>query len=274
MRSLFLAALLLAPVMPAAAQTLDATTTQKLDAALTGAQRTPEERARDKDRRPKETLAFFGLRANMTVVEVQPGGGWWTDILAPVLRDQGKLLVALNTNPNANRQGLGATLSRMVAEPTVFDKVDVIDYGASRGTALGPANSADMVFVSRHMHGLIHNNLAPQAMTLFFAALKPGGVLAIEQQRWPEGGADPVKKPSWTSDYSAYVRESKVIALATAAGFRLAARSDISANPRDTRDHPQDSWSLPPNFAGGDVDKAKFAAIGEADRMTLKFVKP
>jgi predicted methyltransferase len=271
---ILLAAALLVPSVPAAAQTLDATTAQKLDAAISGAQRSPEERARDKDRRPRETLAFFGLKSNMTVIEVSPGGGWWTDIFAPVLRESGKLKIAFNTNPNVNRQGMGSTLVRFAAAPDVFDKVEVIDYGPSRGTALGPANSVDMIFVSRHMHGLINNNMAPQAMKLYFDALKPGGVLAIEQQRWPEGGADPVKKPSWIYPNSGYVRESAVIALATAAGFKLAARSDINANARDTRDHPQDTWSLPPTLAGGAKDRAKFAAIGEADRMTLKFVKP
>lgn len=274
MRPFVLAVALLAPAVPAAAQALDPATAPKLEAALGGAVRSAEERARDRDRRPAETLAFFGLSDTMTVIEVQPGGGWWTDILAPVLRDRGKLKVALNINPNTNRQGLASTLERLGDTPTVFDKVEVIDYGPSRNTTLGPANSADLILVSRHMHGLINNNLAPQAMTLFFAALKPGGVLAIEQQRWPEGVADPVKKPSWTYPYSGYVRESKVIELATAAGFRLAARSELGANTRDTRNHPQDTWSLPPTFAGGDTDRARFAAIGEADRMTLKFVKP
>lgn len=259
----------------AAAPTLDPQTAQLLDAALAGDHRTAEEKARDVYRHPKEALAFYGLKSNMTVIEVSPGAGWWTDVLAPVLRDGGKLQVALNTNLNSGaRRGLGDTLTRYAAAPKVFDKVELITYAPSQGTKLGVDGSADMVLVFRHMHGLIGGNLAPQALKLYFDALKPGGVLAIEQHRWPDALPYPEKKDGWQGPNSGYIKEADVIALATAAGFKLAGKSEVNANPKDTRDHPGGVWSLPPVLRGGDVDKDKYLAIGESDRMTLKFVKP
>ena len=259
----------------AAAPALDPATDQLLDAAIAGEHRTPEEKARDVYRNPKEALAFYGLRSNMTVIEVSPGAGWWTDILAPVLRDGGKLQVALNTNINSGaRRGLGETLTRYATTPKVFDKVELITYAPTQGTKLGTDGSADMVLVFRHMHGLIGGNLAPQALKLYFDALKPGGVLAVEQHRWPADKPYPAGKATPGADPIGYLKEADVIALATAAGFTLAAKSEINANPKDTRDHPNGVWSLPPTLRGGEVDKDKYLAIGESDRMTLKFVKP
>ncbi len=259
----------------AAAPVLDATTAALLDASLAGDHRTAEEKARDKYRNPKEALAFYGLKSTMTVIEVSPGGGWWTDVLAPVLREGGKLQVAMNTNLNSGaRRGLGETLSRFAASPKVFDKVEIIPYAPSQGVPIGADGSADMVLVFRHMHGLVGANLAPQTLKLYFDALKPGGVLAIEQHRWPEDKPYPAGKATAGNPPIGYLKESDVIALATAAGFKLAGRSDVNANPKDTKDHPNDVWSLPPTLRGGDVDKEKFLAIGESDRMTLRFVKP
>lgn len=258
-----------------ASPVLDPATEQLLDAAIAGDHRTPEEKARDVYRNPKAALAFYGLKSNMTVIEVSPGAGWWTDILAPVLRDGGKLQVALNTNLNSGaRRGLGDTLTRYAATPKVFDKVELITYAPSQGTKLGTDGGADMVLVFRHMHGLIGGNLAPQAMKLYFDALKPGGILAIEQHRWPDAQPYPEKKEGWQGPNSGYIKEADVIALATAAGFKFAGKSEINANPKDTRDHPGGVWSLPPVLRGGDVDRDKYLAIGESDRMTLKFVKP
>jgi predicted methyltransferase len=211
----------------------------------------------------------------MTVIEVSPGGGWWTDILAPVLREKGKFIIGVNTNLNGpGRRGLGATLTRLGETPDVFDKVEITHYAPSQGTKLGPDNSADMVLAFRHLHGLIGANLAPQAMKIYFDVLKPGGILAIEQHRWPDAVPYPEKKEAWGYENSGYIKEADIIALASAAGFKLAGRSEVNANPKDTRDHPQGVWSLPPSLRGGDVDRAKFVAIGESDRMTLKFVKP
>lgn len=259
----------------AAAPVLDPATAQLLDAAIAGDHRTPEEKARDVYRNPKQALAFYGLKSTMTVIEVSPGGGWWTDILAPVLRDGGKLQVAMNTNLNSGaRRGLGDTLTRYAATPKVFDKVEIIPYAPSQGTKIGADGSADMVLVFRHMHGLVGGNLAPKALKLYFDALKPGGVLAIEQHRWPDDKPYPAGKATPGADPIGYLKEADVIALATAAGFRLDGRSEVNANAKDTRDHPDGVWSLPPTLRGGETNKAKFLAIGESDRMTLRFVKP
>lgn len=254
---------------------IDPATAALLDAALVSDLRSAEERARDVYRNPKETLAFFGLRQDMTVIEVSPGGGWWTDILAPVLREKGKLQVGMNTDINsAARRGLGATLTRFAEKPDSFDKVEIINYAPSKGTKLGADNSADMILVMRHLHGLAGSNLVPQAMKLYFDALKPGGILAVEQHRWPDTEPYPAKQEKWGYENNGYLKEADVIAMAEAAGFKLQAKSEINANPKDSRDHPHGVWSLKPNLRGGDTDRAKYEAIGESDRMTLKFVKP
>lgn len=259
----------------AAAPALDPTTAQLLDAAIAGEHRTATEKARDVYRHPKEALAFYGLNSTMTVIEVSPGAGWWTELLAPLLRDGGKLQVAMNTNLNGGgRRGLGETLARYAAAPKIYDKVELINYAPAQGAKLGVDGSADMVLVFRHMHGLIGSNLAPQALKLYFDALKPGGVLAIEQHRWPDAQPYPARKEGWEGANSGYIKEADVIALATAAGFKLFGKSEVNANPEDTRDHPRGVWNLPPVLRDGAVDKDKYLAIGESDRMTLKFVKP
>jgi len=192
-----------------------------------------------------------------------------------VLRERGKLQVAMGTNLNGpGRGGLGATLTRFAAAPDMFGKVEIVNYAPSQGAKIGTDGSADMVLVMRHMHGLIGNKIAPQAMKLYFDALKPGGILAIEQHRWPAGKPYPAKQEAWGYENNGYITEADVIALATAAGFRLAGRSEINANPKDTRDWPHGVWSLKPTLRGDEATKAARAAIGESDRMTLKFVKP
>jgi predicted methyltransferase len=258
-----------------ATPTLSPATAALLDAALAGDQRSAEEKARDVYRHPKEALAFYGFEASQTVVEVSPGAGWWTDVLAPVLRDNGKLIIAINADVNGpSRAGLGATLSRFAAKPKAFDKVEIAHYAPSKGTKIVADGSADMVLVFRHIHGLVGANIAPQALKLYFDALKPGGTLAVEQHRWPESKPYSVDAKTGKNAVIGYLKESDVIALATTAGFKLAGKSEINANPKDTKDHPNNVWSLPPTLEGGDVDKAKYLAIGESDRMTLKFVKP
>jgi predicted methyltransferase len=258
-----------------AAPVLDAETAAALDLALAGAHRKEADKARDGARHPAAMLAFFGLKNTMTVIEVSPGGGWWTDVLAPVLRDKGTLIAAQNTNVNGTaRRSLGATLTRFAATPDVFGKVQLTNYDVTNAAPLGPDNSADMVLVMRHMHGLIGNNLADKALKMYFNVLKPGGVLAVEQHRWPEGKPYPERQESWGYVNNGYIKESDVIKMAEAAGFKLAGKSEINANPKDSKDHVNGVWSLPPVLRGGDVDKDKFMAIGESDRMTLKFVKP
>jgi predicted methyltransferase len=263
------------PAAAIAAPTLSPATATLLDAALAGDQRSAEEKARDVYRHPKEALAFYGFDASQTVIEVSPGAGWWTDVLAPVLRDTGKLIVATNADVNgSSRSGLGATLSRFAAKPKAFDKVEIAHYAPSKGTKIAADASADMVLVFRHLHGLVNAGLAPQTLKLYFDALKAGGILAIEQHRWPETKAYKMDEKTGKNTMTGYLKESDVIALATAAGFKLAAKSEINANAKDTKDYPNGVWALPPTLDASEADKAKNLAIGESDRMTLKFVKP
>jgi predicted methyltransferase len=265
----------MAPAAAVPAPTLDAATAALLDASLAGDQRTAVEKARDVYRHPKEALAFYGLTSTQTVIEVSPGGGWWTDVLAPVLRDNGKLIVAMNADVNgASRGGLGATLTRFAEKPKAFDKVEIVHYAPSKATKIGADGTADMVLVFRHMHGLARNGIVPQALKLYYDALKPGGVLAIEQHRWPEDKAMPIDAKTGKPAVNGYLKESDVTALATAAGFKFVGKSEINTNPKDTKDHKDGVWSLPPTLQGGDVDKDKYLAIGESDRMTMKFIKP
>lgn len=238
-----------------------------LNAALNGAQRSAENKARDQYRHPAETLVFFGIKPTMTVVEIAPGEGWYTEILAPYLRDQGKLVVAPGTLNGPGRSGLGATLTKLGSDAKVYDKVEVVDYAPTLGVVGVKPGSADMVVLFRHMHGRIYSNNGPQSMKLYFDALKPGGILGIEQHRLPENRARPEK-------ITGYIKESELIKLAEDAGFKFAGKSEINANPKDTADWPSGVWTLPPTLQLGDKDKAKYLAIGESDRMTLKFVKP
>ncbi len=259
-----------------AAPKLDVATTTLLDAALIGDQRSDAEKARDVYRHPKDALAFYGLSASQSVIEIFPGGGWWTNVLAPVLRDKGKLTVAMNTDLNnaSARGGLGKTLERYAAKPKVFDKVEIANFDPAHNTKLGADGSADMVLLFRDMHNLIADNKAAITLKLVFDVLKKGGVLAIEQHRWPDAKAYPAKRPDWEDGNWGYVKTSEVMALAKAAGFTLASASEVNANAKDTKDYPNSVWSLPPTLADGDKDKAKYLAIGESDRMTLRFMKP
>lgn len=237
-----------------------------LDAAIAGGHRDDKNRGRDVYRHPKETLTFFGLKPNMTVVEVSPGGGWYTEILAPVLKDQGKLIAA-HADPNGGayaRRTLGAYLGKLAANQDVYGKVEVAAFDPAKPLLTVAPGSADMVLTFRNVHNW--GDSAPNAFKLFFNALKSGGVLGVVEHRWPEN------KPS--DPKSGYMKESEVIRMAEAAGFKLAGKSDVNANPKDTKDYPKGVWTLPPNFREGDKDRGKYAEIGESDRMTLRFVKP
>lgn len=245
-------------------------TAMLLDSALAGSHRSPENRARDTYRHPKETLTFFGLQPNMTAVEVSPGGGWYTEVLAPVLRDGGAYYAAHN-NPAASEgaaKGVARFKEKLAAHPAVYDKVKVSSFGKDHYDSLAPAGSADMVLTFRNIHNWMAQDFAPQAFQAFFKALKPGGVLGVVEHRLPENATQDPKAGS------GYVKQSEVIRMAEAAGFKLVAKSEINANPKDTADHPKGVWTLPPNYSLGEQDKAKYAAIGESDRMTLRFVKP
>ena len=238
----------------------------KLQAVAGGAHRAEAERARDRYRHPVETLAFFGIRERMTVVEIYPGGGWYTRILAPFLKDQGTLYLAARRPGVAPRGATDALREELAARPETFGKpaFTVFEKGEYE---IEPAGSADMVLTFRNVHNWMGDGQAEEVFRAMYRALKPGGVLGVVEHRADPGPQDPRAR-------SGYVTEAHVIKLAEGAGFRLAARSEINANPKDTKDHPKGVWTLPPNYALRDVDREKYAAIGESDRMTLRFVKP
>ncbi|WP_448578933.1 class I SAM-dependent methyltransferase [Thermaurantiacus sp.] len=241
-----------------------------LDAAIAGPQRSDENRARDRYRHPKETLLFFNFRPDMTVVEIGPAGGWYTEILAPALKGRGQYIAAFN-NPNASPAAAKAKEEFIgkFSDPAVFGNIMVSNFGPGIMASMAAPGSADLVVTFRAMHGLIGRNQAEEAFRAFYTVLKPGGYLGIEQHRQKE---DRPNLPG--AMQGGYVKESQVIALAEAAGFRLVGRSEINANPKDTADWPDGVWTLPPTLALKDKDREKYMAIGESDRMTLLFQKP
>jgi predicted methyltransferase len=242
-----------------------------LDTVLAGAQRSAENRARDVYRHPAQTLGFFGIEPDMVVVELWPGQGWYTEILAPWLRANGKLYAAhfpADSTAEYYQRGLAAFRQKLAAEPAVYDRVVLTELGPPEKVAIAPAGSADAVLTFRNMHNWWGQGTDAQVMQAAFAALKPGGVLGIVEHRAAPGAtAEQVKN-------SGYMTEEMVIAAAQAAGFVLEAKSEINANPRDTKDYPKGVWTLPPRLALGEQDRAKYLAIGESDRMTLRFRKP
>jgi predicted methyltransferase len=248
-----------------------AATAAALDSAIAGAHRTDAARARDQYRHPRETLLFFGLRPDMTVVEVSPGAGWYTDILAPVLKNKGRYVAAHNNpagSPGAQKQR-AAFIERAKANAALFGPIAVTSFGKGIEGNLAAPGSADLVLTFRNVHNWKGAGFAEDAFKAFYAALKPGGVLGVVEHRLPEDRAD-----TEDSRRSGYVKQSEVVRLAEAAGFKLVASSEINANPKDTADYPKGVWTLPPTLTLGDTDREKYLAIGESDRMTLRFVKP
>lgn len=243
---------------------------RSLDQVLAGAWRTPENMARDTYRHPRETLAFFGIAPGRTVVEITPGGGWYAEILAPWL---GAGYVAAIVDPQALPEGRRdyyarskATLEMLFASsPERYGQARVVAYDPA-APVFGPPGSADAVLTFRNVHNWRSSGQAEGMFKGFFDVLKPGGVLGVVEHRAAAAVAD--------DDGSGYVGQDQVIALATAAGFRLDEASEINANPRDTRDHPNGVWTLLPTNRHDEADRAKYQAIGESDRMTLRFVKP
>ncbi len=244
-----------------------------LDSAIAGPHRSAANKARDAYRRPKETLLFLGIKPGMTVAEIWPDSGWFAEILAPALRDSGRYVAAqypiehatTSAGRRAARQAFDAKLR---ANPAVYDKVVVSDLAAPDRLAMVPPGTADMVLSFRSVHVWAFRGHDDVMFKAAFDAQKPGGILGVEDHRAPEG------TPKQKQVDSGYMSESYVIAAAEKAGFRLDARSEINANPRDTRDYGKGVWALPPSFAYGEQDRAKYMAIGESDRMTLRFVKP
>jgi predicted methyltransferase len=242
----------------------------KLQATIDGPQRSNQNRLRDVYRHPLETLSFFGLRDDQTVVEISPSTGWWTEILAPYLRDHGTYYAAVPDNKSASpeqRDHIRQFGAKLAGDPQVYDKVIVTEF-ASGKVKSAPPGSADLVLTFRNIHNWLANGTVDSAFRAFYRVLKPGGVLGVEEHR-----ASP-DRPQDRQAKSGYVREDVIIALAEKAGFRLAARSEINANPKDTKDYPAGVWTLPPTLRLKDQDRDRYLAIGESDRATLKFVKP
>ncbi len=234
-----------------------------LKAAVDSTSRSAQDRARDQYRHPIETLEFFGIKPGMTVVEIWPGGGWYTEILAPYLHDRGKLYAAASAGENADEYK-----KKLASDPARFGKVVVTQLDPPDKMQIAPAGTADMVVTFRNVHNWMRGGNAEAVFKAMYAALKPGGILGIVEHR-----GDP-SKPQDPKAASGYVREDAVITLAEEAGFILAGKSDLNANPKDTKDYAKGVWTLPPSLAMKDSDKARYLAIGESDRMTLKFLKP
>ena len=234
-----------------------------LDAALAGAHRTQENKARDVYRHPKETLSFFGVSAGQQVIELWPGRGWYTEILAPLLHDQGTLIAAAPDNKYLTRYR-----EMLGARADLYGNVEVRVVSLPDASSLGPDGSADVVLTFRNVHNWLGGGFAEALQASVFKVLKPGGVYGVVEHRGNKGmTAEQIEK-------NGYVPEEDVIALVTKAGFVLEERSEINANLKDTKDHPEGVWTLPPGYALGEKDRAKYAEIGESDRITLRFRKP
>ena len=254
-------------VAPAPAQAPSAALKQ----AVAAASRTEAYKARDQYRHPAETLAFFGIKSSDTVVEIWPGGGWYTEILAPYLgQGGGRLILA-----NAKGQYGKTITAELESDPAIYGKVERAAFPTLLGgTGVAPG-TADAVLTFRNVHnwrgGYQHpdkQDYSLEALREIYAMLKPGGVLGIEDHRLPES-ADNEREKS-----SGYIKVSTVRRLAEQAGFQFAGASEVNANKKDTADWPKGVWTLPPTYAEGEADRAKYQAIGESDRMTLKFIKP
>lgn len=267
MRVLLLPALVAGAVMsPVQAQDVEAL----IDRAMTGSHRSDANKARDKYRHPKETLLFFGLKPNMTVVEITPGAGWYTEILAPVMRG-GVYYAAIfqisEKSSEIQRTNDRKLRDKLAGDADLYGKVELSVF-APNAIQVAPADSADMVLTFRNVHNWAKAGNADSMFKAFYDALKPGGILGVKDHR-----AKP-DTPFENQIESGYMTEIWVIETAQKAGFKLESKSDINSNPKDTKDHPSGVWTLPPTLRLGDKDREKYLAIGESDRMTLKFVKP
>ena len=241
----------------------------ELERLLAASHRGERNRVRDPYRHPLEAIAFFGIRPQSTVVEILPGSaGYYMEILAPFLREKG-LYIAANRDETAAPQYLAdhqKLLDRLKAEPALYGKVQVTKFNAGLHD-IAPRGSADFVITFRNLHNWIERGETEGALRAFHRALKPGGVLGVVDHR---GRTDRDQEAQMKSGY---VREDYAIALIERNGFVLTGRSEVNANPRDTKDHPEGVWTLPPTYRLKDKDRAKYAAIGESDRFTLKFVR-
>ncbi len=250
---------------------------QAIESAVSGSWRSSDAKARDSQRHPVDALEFWGLKPGMSILEIQPGGGWWTEILAPYARANKGAFYATaadlsDATLSENAKKGRADFAAKYGDEKVYGKVNLVNWGAKAAPL--PANKFDFVLLARGMHDWVRRGTAEKNLADVFQATKPGGVLAIEQHR-AKPGQDP-------SVFNGYLDENYVISLAEKAGYKLAGKSEINANPKDTKDHPFGVWTLPPTRQSSEGDKpvdpsfdrAKYDAIGESDRMTLRFEKP
>ncbi|MFC4729123.1 class I SAM-dependent methyltransferase [Coralloluteibacterium thermophilus] len=261
------------PAPPADLASVEDTFAARLDGVLEGTWRSAEHRARDAWRNPRETLGFFGIAPGQTVIEITPGAGWYAEILAPLLREDGRYIAALPDPARADtpqgregrQRGIERLRTKFAEDPSVYGRPAIVTYDPA-APVLGPAGSADLVLTFRNVHNWTMAGTDAAMFEAFFAVLKPGGVLGVVDHR--------ARRADAPHD-SGYLHQDYVIGLAERAGFRLVESSEINANPADTTDHPNGVWTLPPtlNVPEGE-DRERYRAIGESDRMTLKFVKP
>jgi predicted methyltransferase len=267
MKSKLICAVLAAAVIVTAGSAT-ALADEALNKAIADPGRNPAQVARDKARHPLEELTFFEVKPTLTVVELWPGGGYWTDILGPYLSIKGTYYVALNSPGNAEEDGgVNKLRAHLAKDKARLGNIHETWLGAGHYD-IAPAGSADLILTMRNLHNWMEEGYAEEALAACFKALKAGGVLGIEEHR----GRSNVPQDPKAKD--GYVRQDYAIELAKKAGFVLDGSSEVNANPRDTKDYPQGVWSLPPTLAEGDKDKAKYVAIGEADNFVLRFRKP
>ncbi len=238
--------------------------------ALQGEHRSEAAKARDVYRHPRETLEFFGVTPSSTVLEMYPGGGWYTDVLAPVLAENGTLYAAhMGVNEsNYARRALGGFLSKLGANGDLYKAVTVTAFNPPVDVEVAPPESVDVALAIRNIHSWIRLATLETALTSIYDALKPGGIFGVVQHRGKLGMSEQEMKDT------GYVDPEYLIGLAELIGFELEAQSEVNANPGDTKDYETGVWTLPPSYRLGDQDRSKYEAIGESDRMTLKFVKP
>ncbi len=248
----------------------DTVTEAKLKQAIDGAQRTDSFNARDQYRHPLQTLEDFGLKDTMAVMEIWPSGGYWTEILAPVLKDKGRYVAAgfeARTSEGIAKAN-AAFKAKLDKDPASYGKVEVVSLSTTDKTPPVASGSMDMVLTFRNIHNWMAEGQAKQMFDIFFTALKPGGYLGVEEHR---GLTTKEQDPKAASGY---VREDYAIKLIESAGFKLVEKFETNANPKDTKDYPKGVWTLPPSYFEKDVNKAKYTAIGESDRFTMLFQKP
>jgi len=244
-----------------------------IDRALAGDHRSDANRARDAFRHPKETLMFFGLRPELTVVEVWPSAGWFTEVIAPVVLGRGKLYaaryaVSSEKAPEVLKTRDKVFVAGLAARPDVYGSVVTTELLAPDFTDAAPKGSADLVLTFRNVHNWAKAGRTDAMFATFHGLLRSGGILGVEEHRAKPGTSveDQIR--------TGYMTEQYVIEAAERAGFRFAGKSEINANPKGTKGHPSGVWTLPPTLALGDKDREKYLAIGESDRMTIKFVQP